>query len=53
MITKFYYYFQNKKLYGAVVITTAQTHSTKSERRFWAGSSPARGVSEIRDSEDF
>ena len=37
---------------GVVVITTAQLHSTKSELRFCAGSSPARGVSEIRDGED-
>ena len=37
---------------GVVVITTAQFHSTKPELRFCAGSSPARGVSEIRDGED-
>ena len=35
-----------------VVIATAQLHSTKPELRFCAGSSPARGVSEIRDGED-
>ena len=35
-----------------VVFTTAQLHSTKSRLRFPAGSNPARGVSEIRDSED-
>ena len=38
---------------GVVVITTAQLHSTKSELRFCAGSNPGRGVSEIRDGEDF
>ena len=37
---------------GIVVITTAQLHSTKSELRFCAGSSTARGVLEIRDGED-
>ena len=37
---------------GVVVIATAQLHSTKPELRFCAGSSPARGVSEIRDGED-
>ena len=37
---------------GVVVITTTQLHSTKPEPRFRAGSSPARGVSEIRDGED-
>ena len=37
---------------GAVVITTAQLHSTKPELRFCAGSNPASGVSEIRDGED-
>ena len=37
---------------SAVVITTAQLHSTKPELRFCAGSNPARGVSEIRDGED-
>ena len=37
---------------GVVVITTAQLHSTKPELRLRAGSNPARGVSEIRDSED-
>ena len=37
---------------GAVVITTAQLHSTKPELRFCADSNPARNVSEIRDGED-
>ena len=37
---------------GLVVITTAQLHSIKTELRFCADSNPARGVSEIRDSED-
>ena len=37
---------------GAVVITTAQLHSTEPELKFCAGSNPARGVSEIRDGED-
>ena len=32
-----------------VVITTAQFHSTKSELRFWAGSNPARSMSDIWD----
>ena len=36
---------------GVVVITTAQLHSAKHELRFYAGSNPARGVSEIRDGE--
>ena len=35
-----------------LVITTAQSHSTKLELRFCAGSNPARGMSEIRDGED-
>ena len=37
---------------GALVITTAQLHSCKPELRFFAGSNPARRVSEIRDGED-
>ena len=37
---------------GVVLITTAQLHSSKPELRFFAGSNPARGVSEIRDGED-
>ena len=37
---------------GVVVITTAQSQSTKAERRFSAGSNPACGVSEIGDGED-
>ena len=37
---------------GVVIITTAQLHSTKPELRFCAGSSPARGMSEIRDGDD-
>ena len=37
---------------GAVVITTAQLHSTKPALGFCAGSNPARGISEIRDGED-
>ena len=35
-----------------VVITAAQLHSTKPELRLYAGSSSARGVSEIRNVED-
>ena len=35
-----------------MVITTAQLHSSKPELRFSAGSNQARGVSEIRDSQD-
>ena len=38
--------------HGVVVITAAELNSTKSELRFCAGSSPALGVSEIRDGED-
>ena len=37
---------------GVVIITTAQLHSTKPELRFCAGSSPARGMSEIRNGDD-
>ena len=37
---------------GAVVIATAQLHSTKSEPRFCAGSNSVHGMSEIRDNED-
>ena len=37
---------------GVVVITTGEIHSTKSELRFYAGSNPARGVSEICDGEN-
>ena len=37
---------------GVVVTATAQLHSIKSELRFYGGSNPARGVSEIRDGED-
>ena len=37
---------------GAVVIPTAQLHSTKPEFRFCAGSNPACDVSEIRDGEN-
>ena len=36
---------------GAVVITSAQVHSTKPEL-FLAGSNPGSDVSEIRDGED-
>ena len=38
--------------HGVVVITTAQLHLTKPELRFWAGSNPARGASEIRVGEN-
>ena len=41
-----------KALGNLLVITTAQLHSTEPELRFWAGSNPARSVSEIRDGED-
>ena len=34
------------------MLSTAQLHSTKPELRFCAGSSPARGVTEIRDGKD-
>ena len=37
---------------GVVVITTAQSHSTKPELRFSAGSNPFCGVWEIRNGED-
>ena len=38
--------------HGVVVITTAQPHLTKPELRFFAGSNPAHGVSEICNGED-
>ena len=38
--------------HGAVVITTAQLHSTKPELRFCAGSNPACDMSAICDVED-
>ena len=43
-----------KDSFGAVVqwITTAQLHSAKPELSLCTGSIPARGVLEIRDSED-
>ena len=57
--TRSKFYRQNKifqtdanEFYREVVITTAQLHSTTPELRFWVGSKPARGVSEIRDGED-
>ena len=37
---------------GAVVITTAKLPSTEPELRFFAGSKPACGMSEIRHGED-
>ena len=37
---------------SVVVVTTAQLHSTKPKLRFYAGSNPACGVSEICDGED-
>ena len=37
---------------GAVVITAAQLHSSKSELRLCASLNPARGVSETHDGED-
>ena len=39
--------------YNLAVITTAQLHWTKTKCRFSTGSNDARGVSEIRDGEDF
>ena len=39
--------------HGAIVITTAQLHSTKPELRFCAGSKPACGMSEISNDMDF
>ena len=39
-------------IWGVMVITTAQLHSTKSELKFCTGSNPARGVLEICDSDD-
>ena len=36
---------------GVVVMTTAQLHSAKAQRKFCANSNPARGVSEIYDGE--
>ena len=41
-----------ENVHKGFINTTSQLHSTKSELRFYAGSNPARGVSEIRDSED-
>ena len=41
-----------KGISGVLVITTAQNYTTMPEVRFWAGSNPARVVSEIRDGED-
>ena len=38
--------------HGAVVITTAQLHSSNPELRLCVGSIPARGVSEICDGEN-
>ena len=46
------WWFQCGEGYSAVVITTAQLHSTKPKLRFCAGSNPARGVLEIHDGED-
>ena len=46
------YNLKNLWCRGVVVITTAQLHSTKPEPRLYAGSNPARGVSEIPDGED-
>ena len=37
---------------GVVVIDTIQFHSLKPELRFYAGSNPARRVSDFRDCED-
>ena len=37
---------------SVVVITTAQLHSTKPERKFCAGSNPTRGGLKIHDGED-
>ena len=60
-----YFYISSKNLkwkqqipelfwrHDAVVITTAQLHSTKPELRFCPGSNPARSVLEIRDDEVF
>ena len=36
-----------------LVISSAQLYSTKAELRFCAGSNHDRGVSDIRDDEDF
>ena len=44
--------FDTKWHRGVVVINTPQLHSTKPKPRFYAGSKPARGVSEIWDDED-
>ena len=35
------------------LVTTAQLRSTEPDGRFWEGSSPACGLSEIRDEVDF
>ena len=46
--------FLSKKTWchGAVVISTAQLHSSKPEVKFCAGSNPASSKSKIRDGED-
>ena len=43
--------YNRSKHRGVVDISTAQLHSTKSELRLSAGSSPARHVSENQDGE--
>ena len=37
---------------GVMAVTTAQLHLAKPELRFYTGSNPARGMSEIREGED-
>ena len=52
---KFHYdYIKIKygKYHSVVVITTAQLHPSKPKLRICAGPNPARGVSEICDSEN-
>ena len=44
--------FQNWVNLRAVVINAAQLHSNKPERRFYTGSNPALGVTEIWDGEN-
>ena len=48
-----YYWFFSYYIWRlGVVVITAHLHSSKHQLRLCTGSSPARGVSEIRDSED-
>ena len=52
MLTILTIFILTKWCHRVVIINTAQLHSAKPELRFWAGSNPARGVSEIPVGED-